>query len=126
MCAVFSVALGLTLASARAAAQEAVSSQDGPYAQPPEQPPAPIVREPAEPPAGQPSRRMPAPLSNYDPALFQKRIPKDQLAFLGQFAGRPSNELYRDKQFHKLMKSFVPDCTYHYGWTSRWIARWTR
>jgi hypothetical protein len=40
---------------------------------------------------------------------------KDQLAFLGQFAGMPSNKLMRDKQFRKLMKSFVPDCTFHYG-----------
>jgi hypothetical protein len=95
--------------------QEAVSSQDGPYTQPP----APIVREPPEPQPGQPAATPDAnpqpPFSHYDPELFQRRIPKDQLAFLEQYAGAPSNELYRDKQFHKLMRSFVPDCTFHYG-----------
>jgi len=59
--------------------------------------------------------RFPDSTSNYDPALFQKPIPKDQLAFLNQFAGMPSNELYRDKRFRKLMHSFVPDCMFHYG-----------
>lgn len=51
----------------------------------------------------------------YDPAIFQKRIPADQLSFLNQFAGQPSEDLFRDKQFHKLMKSFVPDGMFHYG-----------
>jgi hypothetical protein len=114
------LALGL-ISSTSALAQEAVSSQDGPYSQPPQQQPAPIVREPAEPTPGQaqpqtaPDTGSQGPLSNYDPALFQKRIPKEQLAFLSQFAGMPSNQLYRDKQFRKLMHSFVPDCTFHYG-----------
>jgi len=43
------------------------------------------------------------------------RIPKEQLAFLAQFAGAPSNQLYHDKQFRWLMHGFVPDCTFHYG-----------
>jgi len=94
-------------------AQEAVSTQDGPYAQPPEQPPAPIVRETPEVP--RPSSETMAPLASYDPLLFQRRIPKEQLVFLSQFAGLTSNELYREKQFRKLMHSFVPDCTFHYG-----------
>jgi hypothetical protein len=55
------------------------------------------------------------PESAYDPAIVQKPIPNDQLTFLNQFAGQPSSELFRDKQFRKLMKSFVPDCMYHYG-----------
>lgn len=115
LCAVMSVALGLMSGGARSVAQEAMSPQAGPYAQPPEQLPAPIVREPAEPePPVQPKQDA-GPLANYDPTLFQKRIPKDQLAFLSQFVGMPSNALYRDKQFHKLMKDFVPECTYHYG-----------
>jgi uncharacterized protein YecT (DUF1311 family) len=37
------------------------------------------------------------------------------MAFLSQYAGMPSNQLYREKQFRKLMHYFVPDCTYHYG-----------
>lgn len=56
-----------------------------------------------------------APASNYDKAVFLKPIPPDQLAFLNQFAGAPSKDLFRDKQFHKLMKTFVPDCMFHYG-----------
>src|SRR6202041_1035863 len=51
----------------------------------------------------------------YDRAIFQKTIPSDQLRFLNQFAGQPSKDLFRDKQFRKLMKNFVPDCMYHYG-----------
>lgn len=97
-------------------AQEAMSSQDGPRAQAP----APVVREAAESqaePNDAPTRPVASasPLSNYDPVLFQKRVPKDQLTFLGQFAGAPSSLLYEDKQFRKLMHSFVPDCTFHYG-----------
>ena len=49
------------------------------------------------------------------PVVFQKPIPRDQLAFLSGFAGEPSGKLYHDKQFRKLMKSFVPDCMFHYG-----------
>jgi hypothetical protein len=106
-----------------AAAQEAMSPGSGPYAQPPEQTPAPIEREPPQPqsPQAQGTQAPPrsidyqAPGSNYDPALFQRPIPKDQLAFLNQYAGMPSNQLYREKQFRKLMHSFVPDCTFHYG-----------
>ncbi len=55
------------------------------------------------------------PVSNYDEALFQKRIPSDQLAFLSQFTGVAAQDVIRDKQFRKLMKSFVPDCMFHYG-----------
>ena len=56
-----------------------------------------------------------APPEPYDRAIFQKTIPSDQLTFLNQFAGQPSYDLFRDKQFRKLMKNFVPDCLYHYG-----------
>ena len=57
----------------------------------------------------------PAPGSKYDKALFQKPVPADQLAFLHQFDGAPAEDLYRDKQFRKLLKSAVPDCMFHYG-----------
>jgi hypothetical protein len=81
------------------------------------QPPAPIVRQaPPEPqPTQGPNAEAQTPPSNYDPALFHTRLPQDQLGFLNQFAGAPSNDLYRDKRFRKLMHSFVPDCTFHYG-----------
>jgi hypothetical protein len=58
----------------------------------------------------------PAPVSNYDKAIFQKTIPIDQLTFLNQYAGAASNDLVRDKQFRKLIRSAIPDCTFHYGW----------
>jgi hypothetical protein len=111
------MALGMSSAAmftVQAGAQEAVSPEGGPYAQPPVQEPAPIVREAPEPPARQDTRAQ-SPVSNYDPALFQRPIPKEQLAFLSQYAGMSSNQLYRDKQFRKLMHGFVPDCTFHYG-----------
>jgi len=47
--------------------------------------------------------------------VFQKPIPRDQLSFLTQSAGTPSKDLWRDKQFRKLMNSVVPDCVFHYG-----------
>src|ERR1700678_1137185 len=52
---------------------------------------------------------------SYDPAIFQKPIPADQLAFLNRFAGAASGDLFRDKQFRKLMHSVIPNCTFHYG-----------
>jgi hypothetical protein len=78
---------------------------------------APVVRQ--APPQAQTSEAASQPSqaqeAAYDPAIFQKPIPNDQLTFLNQFVGQPSSELFRDKQFRKLMKSFVPDCMYHYG-----------
>jgi hypothetical protein len=58
----------------------------------------------------------PAPASKYDPAIFQNPIPRDQLQFLSQFDGAPSNDLIKDKQFRKLLRSVLPDCVFHYGW----------
>jgi uncharacterized protein YecT (DUF1311 family) len=51
----------------------------------------------------------------YDAAIFQKPVPNDQLAFLNQFAGAPTKDILRDKQFHKLMHNAIPDCMFHYG-----------
>jgi uncharacterized protein YecT (DUF1311 family) len=53
--------------------------------------------------------------SNYDKAIFQKPMVSDQIAFLSQFTGVAAKDVIRDKQFRKLMKSFVPDCMFHYG-----------
>jgi uncharacterized protein YecT (DUF1311 family) len=55
-------------------------------------------------------------VSNYDKAIFQKPIPADQLAFLNHFAGSPSNDIVRDRQYRKLMHAVIPDCVFHYGW----------
>ena len=57
----------------------------------------------------------PPPPSNYDPAIFLKPMPAAQLAFLTQFDGAPASDLFRDRGFRKLMKNFIPDCTFHYG-----------
>ena len=111
-------AFGLILGR-QAWAQEMPSTDSGPYVQPQE--PAPIVRQPAEPQAAATQKAQgqdagfQAVGANYDPALFQRRIPKEEMAFLSQYTGRTSNELYRDKQFRRLMHEFVPDCTFHFG-----------
>jgi uncharacterized protein YecT (DUF1311 family) len=77
--------------------------------------PLPQSQEP-QPQSQEPQAQEPqASASNYDKSIFQKPIPSDQLAFLNQFAGTPSNNLVRDKQFRKLMHSVVPDCMFHYG-----------
>jgi uncharacterized protein YecT (DUF1311 family) len=55
------------------------------------------------------------PASQYDKAIFHDPIPSDQLAFLNHFAGLPSKDLVRDKQYRKLMHSVILDCTFHYG-----------
>jgi hypothetical protein len=76
----------------------------------------PAVLLPAQPqPQNPPPQASQAPASKYDKAIFEKPIPADQLAFLNPFAGRPSKDLIRDKQFRKLMYSVIPDCTFHYG-----------
>jgi uncharacterized protein YecT (DUF1311 family) len=64
----------------------------------------------------QETARLPEPPeSKYDKALFQKPIPSDQLTFLNAFAGMTTNDLVRDKQFRKLLRSVIPDCIFHYG-----------
>lgn len=85
-------------------------AQDGPLPEaadrqaPQQQPAAPVTRQPAT-----------LPQSHYDQAIFQRSIPREQLSFLSQFENAPSGELYRSHDLHKLMKSFVPDCMFHYG-----------
>ena len=53
--------------------------------------------------------------SNYDKSIFRKPMAPADMAFLKQFEGVPAGYLMRDKQFHKLMKNVVPDCSYRYG-----------
>ncbi len=90
-------------------------AQDGP---PPPRTPGSRPQQP-QPEAAQPQASQPqatqAPESSYDKAIFQKIIPSDQLSFLNQFSGVAAKDVLRDKQFRKLMKSFVPDCMFHYG-----------
>lgn len=104
--------LGLGIVSAgMSRAQEAPSPSAGPMMQPPSRAPK-VESAPAEaPPPAVPA----GPVAIYDPAIFEKRIPADQLTFLKQFAGAPSGELMQDKQFRKLLKTVMPDCMFHYG-----------
>jgi hypothetical protein len=62
------------------------------------------------------SPEAPASVSKYDKAIFQKPVPSDHLAFLNHYAGAAANQIVRDKQFRKLVRSFTPDCVFHYGW----------
>ena len=59
--------------------------------------------------------RRPAPRAELRQGHFEKPIPGDQLADLNRFAGSPSRDAMHDKQFRRVMKSFVPDCIFHYG-----------
>ncbi|MGB2642460.1 MAG: lysozyme inhibitor LprI family protein [Candidatus Acidiferrum sp.] len=63
---------------------------------------------------GQPEEPFASP-PTYDKSIFQNPIPSDQLAFLHQFAGAKTKDLFRDKQFHKLMHSLLPNVIFHYG-----------
>jgi hypothetical protein len=49
------------------------------------------------------------------PVSFQNPILASDLAFLNSYAGRPTEELTKDKQFKNLLKKVVPNTTYHYG-----------
>jgi uncharacterized protein YecT (DUF1311 family) len=49
------------------------------------------------------------------PAVFQNRIPPDQLAFLNDYAGKMAREIQKDKRFRNLMKLAIPRTEYHYG-----------
>lgn len=92
-----------------ATAPLAANAQDGPLPQAraadaqAQQAPAPVTRE------------APQPSAQFDRTLFLKPLPPDQLAFLNQAAGATSGDLFHSKEFHKLMKNFVPDCMFHYG-----------
>ncbi len=48
-------------------------------------------------------------------AVFQNRIPSDQLIFMSSFAGQPARDLLKDKRFRALEKQIIPRTTYHYG-----------
>jgi uncharacterized protein YecT (DUF1311 family) len=48
-------------------------------------------------------------------AVFQHSIPREQLAFLNDYAGRTAKELKKDKRFRQLMKLVVPRTEFHYG-----------
>jgi len=93
-------------------AQEAPGSKDaGPLVKSPMQKAAPIERVEAPSQLQEPV----APAVVYDKAIFQKPMAASDLAFLKGFAGATSNELYRDKEFKRVLKAGVPDVMFHYG-----------
>jgi hypothetical protein len=112
------VAALISAMASRGAAQDAPMSQSaGPKTRMPDatkiQPTdAPATQD--KKPAAEPAPALPPP-APYDPAIFERPFAPAQLAFLKQYDGAPSSDLYRDKEFHKLLKSVVPDCTYRYG-----------
>jgi uncharacterized protein YecT (DUF1311 family) len=55
------------------------------------------------------------PKAAFDPSIFLNPVPPDQLLFLKNYANSASGDLARDKDFHKLLKTVVPDCMFHYG-----------
>jgi uncharacterized protein YecT (DUF1311 family) len=52
---------------------------------------------------------------DYDHAIFEKPLSSDRLAFLNGFRGAGSGDLFRDKEFHKILQAFLPGCMFHYG-----------
>jgi uncharacterized protein YecT (DUF1311 family) len=64
-------------------------------------------------PQSQPPESAPPP--PYDPTIFQKPVPGNQLTFLNAFAGQASYVAMQDKQFRKLLHTVLPDCIFHYG-----------
>jgi len=101
----------LLVAAMRAGAQEAPGMADGPLVQA-----APIERRVPDVPKQEVQAEPLPPGPPYDPGMFQKnRFPSAQLAFLNQYAGAVSNEVWRDKQFQRVLKSTVPNVMFHYG-----------
>jgi hypothetical protein len=62
-----------------------------------------------------PTTPPPAPALLYDPSIFHKNISAADLADLTQHAGERSGDLWRDKQFRKLVNANTPDVMYHFG-----------
>jgi uncharacterized protein YecT (DUF1311 family) len=77
-------------------------------------PPPPPPDESQTAPPQQPTVPLPPP-PPYDKTLFENPVPSPALAFLNQFSGAPSGDLYRDRQFKHLLSATVPNCMFHYG-----------
>jgi uncharacterized protein YecT (DUF1311 family) len=89
-----------------AAAAESANAQDSPLS----------AHTQETQPTGPESGNSPLTSGTNEKAVFQDRIPSDQLEFLKQFAGAPSNRLIRDRDFRRLLaRTVIPNCTFHYG-----------
>jgi uncharacterized protein YecT (DUF1311 family) len=93
------------------AATQTLPSADNPPAQeaPPPPPDSQQDQQPTPPPAPLPSG------PPYDIGLFENRVPAPALAFLAQFNGARSGDLYRDRQFRHVVGANIPNCLFHYG-----------
>jgi hypothetical protein len=87
-------------------------AQETPNAQQSGPPPQSPTQVPQGDPQPQPAQ---FPVATYDQAIFQNRLPADQLAFLTQFAGVPAKDLLHNQQYRKIMKAAIPNCIFHYG-----------
>jgi len=90
--------------------------------QPSQQPAPPSAEAPQSPAAAQPPTTGDKPAAepqpgepDYNKVIFQNALAGDQLASLKRFEGATAGDLLHDKQFHKLMRSVIPDCMFHYG-----------
>lgn len=95
---------------------QTVPTTDAPPAQ--EAPPPPPDQVPPPPPDQSQASAAADPLPPpppYDKGIFQNLIPAPALAFLAQFNGAPAAELWRDRQFHHVVGSNIPNCEFHYG-----------
>jgi uncharacterized protein YecT (DUF1311 family) len=99
-----------TLSLSRAAAQT-IPAADAPPAQE-APPPPPDDQQPTQPP--QPPAPLPPP-PPYDKSLFLNPVPAPALAFLTQFDGAPSGDLYHDRQFRHIVNANIPNGMFHYG-----------
>lgn len=113
------VGFWVAVAAVMALCVVSAKAQDSPTTDAPPQPDknVPVVQEPApvERPQGQaPTQDQEVPKGDV-PAVFESRIPADQMTFLSGMAGTRSGDVIRDKQFKRLMKSFVPTGEFHYG-----------
>jgi hypothetical protein len=103
----------------------ALLSQEAPGFAPPSSNAAPLPEAPstpdelprsvAAPSSGKVDQDLPGAGADYDPAIFQSRIPKEQLATFVQYGSWRSGDVWKDKQFRKIAKQVIPDCTFHYG-----------
>jgi hypothetical protein len=109
---IFGFGLLLLIAATQALAQEAPDTGSGPLPGSASPKAAPVERQE---PAKAETHETLAPEGTFDKAMFQRLIPADQLTFLTQYAGAPSNEVYRDKQFRRLLHGVVPGWMFHYG-----------
>lgn len=83
---------------------------------PPESAPAPQTQAaPAQPAAFNPDEPPAPQKAPYDPSIFQPTMTADQIAFLKRIGHVSTGVVAQNSDFHKLLKSVIPDCEFHFG-----------